>query len=189
MTNDQNSPATIPQAGPDSDVDARKLPETIPPELDTALRTAGINTQDPNVSKAIEISLLLFSGSLPLPPPQVLAEYNDAYPGLVEKIIHWTEQQRQHRMSLEQTRTQRTEARLDRGQWIAGSVALGGLLLASVVGIFGNPWVAGVIAIVAVGGPTAAVAIARQSTPQSKPSNPPDLNSLRLAERARQERR
>jgi hypothetical protein len=53
--------------------------------------------------------------------------------------------------------------RFDRGQWIAASVALGGLALASIVGIIGNPWVAGVIAIVAVGGPTAAVAMAVNS--------------------------
>ena len=33
-------------------------------------------------------------------------------------------------------------------------------LLATLVGIFGNPWVAGVIAIVSVGGPTAAAAFA-----------------------------
>jgi|SRR5712691_2931250 len=103
--------------------------EIIPPALDTALRTAGVDTRDPNVSKAIEISLLMFSGSLPLPPPTVMAEYNSAFPGLVEKIVSWTEEQRQHRMRLERVRTEGSEARFDRGQWIAGAVALGGLAL------------------------------------------------------------
>jgi uncharacterized membrane protein len=133
-----------------------------------------VDTRDPNVSKAIEISLLMFSGSLPLPPPTVMAEYNNAFPGLVEKIVSWTEEQRQHRMRLERMRTEGSEARFDRGQWIAGAVALGGLALASMVSIVGNPWVAAVIAIVAVGGPTAAIAIARYPvTPTKPPPAPP----------------
>src|SRR5262245_41312036 len=132
--------------------------EIIPPALDTALRQAGVNTQDPNVTKAIEISLMILRGSLPLPPPVLLQEYNSAFPGVVQKIIAWTEEQRQHRMELERLRAQGSERRLNRGQWVAAAVALGGLLLATAVGIWGNPWVASIIAIVSVGGPTAAVA-------------------------------
>src|SRR5947209_20303268 len=48
-----------------------------PPALDSALRNLGIDTRDPNVSKALEISLtMMFSGSLPLPPPAILKEYD-----------------------------------------------------------------------------------------------------------------
>jgi hypothetical protein len=55
--------------------------EIIPTTLDTVLRTAGVDTTDPKVSKVIElISLTMFRGSLPLPPPEVLVEYNNAYP-------------------------------------------------------------------------------------------------------------
>lgn len=103
----------------------------------------------------------------------VIAEYNSAFPGLVEKIVAWTEEQRQHRMKLERMRTEGSEARFNRGQWIAGTVALGGLVLASIVSVVGNPWVAAVIAIVAVGGPTAAVAFARYPS-SAKPALPPN---------------
>jgi uncharacterized membrane protein len=70
---------------------------------------------------------MTLSGSLPLPPPVVLQEYNSAFPGLVQQIVAWTEEQRQHRMALERLRTQSSERKLNRAQWIAATVALGGL--------------------------------------------------------------
>src|SRR4051794_27951733 len=81
--------------------------EIISPGLDTVLRKAGIDTRDPKVTKAIEITQtqMILSGSLPLPPPIVLEEYNAAFPGLVEQIVVWTEEQRRHRMKLERERT------------------------------------------------------------------------------------
>jgi len=151
--------------------------EIIPPVLDTALRTAGVDTRDPNVSKALEISLMMYSGTLPLPPPPVLAAYADAFPGLVEQIVSWTDEQRQHRFDLERERAKGSEARLDRAQRNAFMVACGGLVLAAIVGVLGNPWVAGIIAIVGVGGPTAAVALAARqagtssSTTRSAPAS------------------
>jgi uncharacterized membrane protein len=152
-------------------------PEFIPPALDSALRTAGIDTRDPNVFRALQISLtMMFSGSLPLPPPEILKEYENIRPELVNKLVEWTEQQAGHRRSLEVVKVQRTENRYDRGQTIAASVAIGGLIISGIVGIFGNPWVAAVIAIVSVGGPTAAIWLARnirsQSAQPQKPVQP-----------------
>ena len=40
-----------------------------------------------------------FSG--PLPPPEILAKYNDALPGAAERIIAMAENQSRHRQSLE----------------------------------------------------------------------------------------
>jgi uncharacterized membrane protein len=117
---------------------------------------------------------MMYSGSLPLPPPPVLSAYDEAFPGLVEKLISWTEEQRNHRFKLERAHAERSETRLDRGQWIAGIVAIGGLVLASIVGVVGSSSAATVIAIVAVGGPTAAIAIAsrqRQDTSAPKASS------------------
>jgi uncharacterized membrane protein len=111
-------------------------------------------------------------GPLPLPPAPILAEYEKAYPGLIAKFVEWTDSQRGHRQALENLRQERSERRMDRGQIIAGSVALWGLTVAAVVGIFGNPWVAGIIAIVAIGGPTAAVILARNTGPAKKPEPP-----------------
>lgn len=37
----------------------------------------------------------------PLPPPQVLAQYNVVSPGLADRIVEWTQTQTAHRMRLE----------------------------------------------------------------------------------------
>jgi uncharacterized membrane protein len=104
---------------------------------------------------------MMFSGSLPIAPPQILNEYKKVDPALVQKLVDWTEQQSKHRRDIENLKANSSEARLDRGQLIGAAVALGGLTLATVVGVWGNPWVAGLMAIVAVGGPTAAIYLAR----------------------------
>jgi uncharacterized membrane protein len=137
--------------------------ETVPPAIDAALRSAGVDPQDPNITKTVGISLNMMTarGHLPLPPPQLLNEYDQVYPGLTAKIVAWTDEQRHHRMELERLVTTGSESRMNRGQVIAGAVALCGLCLAALVGTYGNPWVAGVIAVVSVGGPTAAVYLAR----------------------------
>jgi uncharacterized membrane protein len=150
--------------------------ETIPAALDSVLRTAGVDTRDPNVVRALEISLtMMFSDALPLPPPPILKEYDSVHPELVNKIIEWTEQQSAHRRALEKTRTERSESRFDRGQWIAATVAVGGLCLAAIEGTFGSPAVAIAIAVVAIGGPTAAIWIAQNIRPSSSaaPTVPP----------------
>lgn len=159
------------QEKPDSTSGAKPKPaesfsegsaENLPPGLKSALRTAGIDPTNPEIFRAVEISLtMMISGALPIAPPQILNEYKSVDPTLVPKLIDWTEQQSKHRRDIEALRANRSEARLDRGQWIGAAVALGGLALATFVGIFGNPWVASIIAIVAVGGPTAAIYLAR----------------------------
>jgi uncharacterized membrane protein len=169
MTNTQNPKAPTP-AKPTAESNPPQSEQTIeiiPPELDTALRTAGLNPDDPKLTKAIEISLMMVRGSLPLPPPPILAEYEKAFPGLVEKIITWTEEQRKHRQSLERQQTDGSERRMDRGQLIAGGVAMWGLLMAVIAGAWSAP-VGVAIAIVAIGGPTAAIWLAR-NTGASKP--------------------
>lgn len=149
--------------------------EILPPSLDKALRTAGVNLQDPDVTKTLEISLkmMMARSSLPLPPPAVLSDYNKEFPGLVDKIVLWTEEQRQHRMILENQVTTRAENRMDRGQLIAAGVAVIGLCLAALVGIVGNPYVAAAIGVVSTGGPTAAVYLARgDMTPRLRATSP-----------------
>jgi uncharacterized membrane protein len=163
--------------------DALQSPETImsqspiemvPPSLDKALRTAGVDPRDPDVTKTlgITLSMMMASGSLPLPPPDILASYEKACPGLVEKLITWTEEQRKHRMEIERLVITGAEARMNKGQLLGVSVAIVGLCLATFVGIFGNPYVGAVIAIVAIGGPTAAIYLARGGTVSSPPQQP-----------------
>jgi uncharacterized membrane protein len=137
-----------------------------------------VNPRDLDLTKALEISLMMVSGSLPLPPASLLLQYEKAFPGLVEKIVSWTDSQRQHRQDLERKKTDGAEKRMNRGQLIAGSVAVYGLTSSAFVGIFGNPWAAIALAIVSIGGPTAAIWLARggnlsQPNPKPPQSKPP----------------
>lgn len=124
---------------------------------------------------------MLFRGQLPLPPPSILAEYEQHFPGLCEKVVGWTEAQRTHRQTLERQKTDGQEKRMNRGQIIAGAVALWGLTMATIAAAWSTP-AAIAIAIVCIGGPTAAIYLARntnQQTPQPTrpppgPSKPPD---------------
>jgi uncharacterized membrane protein len=147
--------------------------EIIPPALQTALRNVGVDPQDPNVSKALEISLtMMFSGSLPLAPPPILREYGNVRPELIDKLVEWTEQQSTHRRELERLRTEGSERRLNRAQWIGGAVAIGGLALASLVGNY-SAATAIAIALAAVGGPTAAIWLAHTMGRSPLPTLPP----------------
>ena len=60
----------------------------------------------------------------PLPPPTLLAEYNDAVPDGAERIVSMVERQTAHRMEME-ARTAKYDHRLAHtGQWIGLTVVL-----------------------------------------------------------------
>ncbi len=137
------------------------------PGLEKVLRKAGVDPANPQVVRTLEVmsvSATLARGSLPLPPPALLQEYSLVMPGLPEKLVEWTEVQAAHRRELENQRAWGAERRMDRGQIGALCVSLVGLAVAGLVGIWGNPWVGAVIAVVSVGGPAAAVLLAANSS-------------------------
>ena len=69
----------------------------------------------------------------PLPPPNVLAKYNEAFPGCAERIVTAAETQAQHRQHLETITVEGDVRSQTRGQWMAFILALvillGGFLL------------------------------------------------------------
>ena len=133
--------------------------EILPPEAQQKLKELGIDLDDPKFRRVLGVFLEAYSG--PIPPPSMLAQYEKVRPGIVDKIIDWNDRQMLHRHTLEKESSNRSEDRMDRGQWLAGGAMIFGLIIAGLVGVYGNGWVASVIAIVAVGGPTAAVALTR----------------------------
>jgi uncharacterized membrane protein len=144
--------------------------EIVPAALESVLRNVGVDPRDPNVSKALEISLtMMFSGSLPLAPPPILSEYGKIRPELIDKLVQWTEQQARHRREMERLRTEGSEKRMFRAQWIGAAVALGGLILSAIVAQYSTA-AAIAIALVCVGGPTAAIWLAHN---MRRPSPPP----------------
>jgi uncharacterized membrane protein len=101
------------------------------------------------------------------------------HPDLPEKIISWSEEQRNHRMKLEIAAANGSEGRMNRGQIFTFIISALGLGLSAVVGIVGSPVVASTIAIVSIGGPAAAFVLARsfdwgQNNEKTKPTVPRD---------------
>ncbi len=63
-----------------------------------------------------------FSG--PLPPPEVLAQYNEIVPGAAERILKMAEEQSAHRRRLEDKTISAQLHESGRGQWMALIVTL-----------------------------------------------------------------
>jgi hypothetical protein len=111
--------------------------------------------QDPDVPTELLSELGL------LPSPDALARYHSASPDIPGAITGWIDAQITHRMARERAAALAREARLARGQHYSAAITVIGLLCATAVGLFGNPVVASIIAVAAVGGPTTAAALAR----------------------------
>jgi uncharacterized membrane protein len=152
-----------PGNGPQKERQGGERAKILPPSLVSALEGAGVDPRDPSVTKALAISLSVMtaSASLPLPPPSVMMDYEKALPGLNAKLVEWTERQSQHRQSLERETTHGSERRMNLSQIFTATIALVALVLSAYEGQYGNPYVASVIAIVGIGGPAAAVYLAR----------------------------
>jgi uncharacterized membrane protein len=85
-----------------------------------------------------EVRVEAFSG--PLPPPDTLIRYNDAFPGCAERIVKMAESQTQHRQALE-TRALNGKLANERvGQWMAfvlAALGIGGAIWLMSIDRFG----------------------------------------------------
>lgn len=95
-----------------------------------------------------------------LPPVEDFRGYEAAAPGAGQYIMRAADEQRQHRFAIETCLVQGSERRRNHGQILSAALSLTGLVGAVVLGLFGNGWVAGILAVVAVGGPLAAQTLA-----------------------------
>lgn len=146
--------ASIPTPGTVADADG-------PAVLDALQRLLQPDDgEDSEIRRALiqQIQTVAYQG--PIPPPKMLADYDHMVPGLADRIVRKWEEQQEHRQKLERTVVERDEGRMDRSQKYALIVALSGLGMAAALALAGaSPWIAGVIAVVAVGGPASAVLI------------------------------
>ena len=83
------------------------------------------------------IAAASFSG--PIPPPQILADYNQIVPGSANRIIAMAEKQADHRRRLETQviSSDITNSRV--GLFCGLAIGVGGLVAATVIAIYGNP--------------------------------------------------
>lgn len=136
-------------------------PEEFAGALQGLFEELGIKENDPRVRIMLSEVKTLVGYHGPIPPPQMLAEYDSVHPGLANRIIEGWENQAQHRKDLETKTTDGSEGRMDRSQRNALWISLAGILAAAVVGILDGWAAASFIVVTAVGGPNAATILAR----------------------------
>lgn len=135
-----------------------------------------------DILRAVPVSVINNSGHIDirlnvalLPPAEEFKSYESAVPGTADYIIKAADEQRRHRLALERQQVDGAERRRDRGQLYSFVATLAGLVGAVALGILGNPWLGGIIAIVSVGGPLAAQTLAGRffAAEQSAQANVP----------------
>jgi len=96
----------------------------------------------------------------------MLRDYDAYSPGMGVEVVEWIKDQTRHRQALERQRAEGSERRLNKSQIFALSIGMAGLVIAAIASIW-STFVAAVIAIVAVGGPSAASIMARLIDPRN----------------------
>lgn len=85
------------------------------------------NQGNPNLppnAAAMRAQISSMTWSAPLPPPDALIQYNQAFPGCAERIVASAESQAQHRQHLEKITVEGNVESQRRGQWMAFILAL-----------------------------------------------------------------
>lgn len=134
--------------------------------------------------------MLLALSSSPLPPPQLLQEYERACPGASERIFKMAEAEQQHRHTLQQQAMradledlQRTHGNTARGQVLGFGVVVAALAAAVIIAVYSSAWGAPVAAsIIGAGGLTSLVYVfirgQRHRQDEARPQqSPPQLGS------------
>jgi len=86
-----------------------------------------------------------FSG--PLPSPDILRQFNDVVPGAAERIIKMAEEQSAHRKELEKSVINSDITRSKWGQILGFIIAISGLAVSAIVGVYGNAYAGGIIGV------------------------------------------
>ena len=100
---------------------------------------------------ATQITATASSFEGPIPPPQILQQYNNVVPGSAERIIGMAEKQSDHRMGLENKVVTSNLVKSYLGMISGTSIAIYGLYICKEIAINGNPATAGIIAAIDLG--------------------------------------
>ncbi len=88
----------------------------------------------------------------PIPPPQVLQQYNNTVPGAAERIITMAEKQSNHRIYLEKRVVDSGIHKSYLGMILAAAIAIYGLYIAKEIAINGKEWAAAIVIALDLGG-------------------------------------
>ncbi|HEX6368579.1 MAG TPA: DUF2335 domain-containing protein [Longimicrobium sp.] len=110
-----------------------------PPDLLVDRSEAPLRGDELIARPVLHAAVEAFSG--PIPEPDVLRDYEQVLPGLAERIVRWTEDEANHRRTVERSLVQLSWGGLWSALLLALTAILGGMLLAwygrSVVGVTG----------------------------------------------------
>lgn len=108
-----------------------------------------------------------FSG--PIPPPQLLADYDRTCPGSADRLIHVAEQEAEHRRSIEQAvvraeieRVERESEEAKRGQYCALIITLAGLAAGAYTALQGHEVAGSILGVGGIGGIVTAFILGRK---------------------------
>ncbi|HEJ7902499.1 TPA: DUF2335 domain-containing protein [Serratia marcescens] len=99
----------------------------------------------------------------PLPPPAMLREYNDIVPGAAERILERSEKEQAHRHRVTEKSVDGAIGKDKRGQWMAYSITLIILAIATLFALKGQTVFAGTLITVDLIGLASVFAIGRIS--------------------------
>lgn len=155
-----------PDTAADRDDAAGADHEVLPPDITEKLLAQGLDLDNPEIRRIIQVvSATREYTEGPVPPPGMLAKYEEIHPGFTNRMLDMVDRQSEHRRAIEAQLVNGSERRKNLGQMMAGIVAIGGLSLAGYLALTGLVAVPIVIALVSIGGPTAAIAISRKISP------------------------
>ena len=119
-----------------------------------APRRAGVVGPQANENPAAGATVSLVRQELyagPLPPPNMLAEYDRIQPGFANRIFQLTEEQAHHRMSLERAVVLGDMKRSWVGLWCGLTVSLAAMVIAGILAWTGQGLAAGFVATMDIG--------------------------------------
>ena len=76
----------------------------------------------------------------PLPPPDILAQYEEVVPGSAERILRIAEQEAEQRRALVARLVSADVSRARWGLWVGAFVALVAIVAATAMALAGHPW-------------------------------------------------
>jgi len=143
--------------------DASNPAKGLQPDDVRVLQQLGLDVESPHaLAEAIELLSTVTMSRSPYPSAEMLTGYERFRSGFADRIIDKIDAQTRHRQRLEEERVFKDERRRDRGQIFGFITAITGLVVSALIALQGGSFVvASIIAIVAVGGPSAANLLAR----------------------------
>ncbi len=110
-----------------------KEEKQLPDETDTKEADI-IDDVDIQTTKKTSLTRITTIIQSPFPPPELLEKYKQIDPSFPQRVLKMVEEEQKHRHKI-----------TSRGQIFALMIGMGGLITTLILGIWGNPWVAGMI--------------------------------------------